>query len=40
MIELKEDQLLTYMRLTRSAVGLLINFNVPTLKQSIRRFVL
>ncbi len=35
-----EAQLLTYMRLTRSAVGLLINFNVPTLKQGIRRLVL
>lgn len=35
-----EAQLLTYMRLTQSAVGLLINFNVPTLKQGIRRLVL
>lgn len=35
-----EAQLLTYMRLTHCRVGLLINFNVPTLKQGIKRMVL
>ncbi len=33
-------QLLTYMRLTGCKVGLLINFNVPVLKQGIERLVL
>jgi len=35
-----EAQLLTYLRLTGCKVGLLINFNVPVLKQGIRRLVL
>ncbi len=35
-----EAQLLTYMKLTKCRVGLLINFNVPVLKQGIKRFVL
>jgi GxxExxY protein len=35
-----EAQLLTYMRLTGCRVGLLINFNVPVLKQGIKRMVL
>jgi GxxExxY protein len=35
-----DAQLLTYMRLTKSSVGLLINFNVPVLKNGIRRKVL
>jgi len=33
-------QLLTYMRLGGWRVGLLINFNVPTLRHGIRRLVL
>jgi GxxExxY protein len=33
-------QLLTYLRLSGLHVGLLINFNVPTLKSGIRRLVL
>jgi hypothetical protein len=32
--------LLTYMKLAQIATGLLINFNVPLLKQGIKRFVL
>ena len=32
-----EAQLLTYLRLTGLKVGLLINFNVPVLKQGIKR---
>ncbi len=35
-----EAQLLTYMKLTECKVGLLINFNVPVLKQGIKRMVL
>jgi GxxExxY protein len=32
-------QMLTYLKLTRFPVGLLINFNVPLLKQGIKRVV-
>ncbi len=35
-----EAQLLTYMKLAGVGVGLLINFNVPKLKDGIKRFVL
>ena len=35
-----ESQLMTYMKLTGCRVGLLINFNVPTLKDGIKRMVL
>jgi GxxExxY protein len=35
-----EAQLLTYMKLTKCRVGLLINFNVPILKQGVKRMVL
>ncbi len=35
-----ESQLLTYMKLTGCKVGLLINFNVPVLKNGIKRMVL
>jgi GxxExxY protein len=35
-----EAQLLTYLKLTGCRVGLLINFNVPVLKDGIRRRVL
>jgi hypothetical protein len=35
-----EAQLLTYMKLTHCRVGLLLNFNVPILKQGIKRLVL
>ena len=35
-----EAQLLTYMKLTHSRVGLLINFNVPVLTRGIKRMVL
>jgi len=34
-----EAQLLTYMKLTGCKIGLLINFNVPVLKQGIKRMV-
>jgi GxxExxY protein len=35
-----EAQLLTYVRLGQWKVGLVINFNVPVLKDGIRRRVL
>jgi GxxExxY protein len=35
-----EAQLLTYLRFSRTHVGLLINFNVPVLKSGIKRMVL
>ena len=35
-----EAQLLTYLKLTGIKVGLLINFNVPVLKEGIKRLVL
>ena len=40
LLPVHDSQLLTYMRLTNSRVGLLINFNVPVLKDGIRRKVL
>lgn len=33
-------QLLTYMKLAKVSVGLIINFNVAILKDGIKRFVL
>ena len=40
VLPLHEQQLLTYMKLGGWKVGLLINFNVPLLKQGIKRRVL
>jgi GxxExxY protein len=40
LLPIHESQLLTYMKLTKSRVGLLINFNVPILKSGIKRRVL
>ncbi len=40
ILPIHEAQLLTYLRLTRCEVGLLINFNVPMLKEGIVRRVL
>ena len=34
-----EAQLLTYLRLSGMKVGLIINFNVPVLKERIKRLV-
>ena len=39
VLPIHEAQLLTYLRLTRAQVGLLINFNVEILKEGIRRRV-
>jgi len=35
-----EAQLLTYLKLTSLKIGLLINFNVPVLKEGIKRLIL
>ncbi len=40
LIPLYDAQLLTYLRLTNIKVGLLINFNVPVLKEGIKRLSL
>jgi GxxExxY protein len=39
-LPIHEAQLLTYLRLSRKRIGLLINFNVPVLKDGIVRRVL
>lgn len=38
--QIHEAQLLTYLKLTGIKIGLLINFNVPILKQGIKRLAL
>ena len=40
MLPVFEAQLLTYMKLTQKRLGLLINFNVPRIKDGIKRMVL
>ncbi|HSU68246.1 MAG TPA: GxxExxY protein [Tepidisphaeraceae bacterium] len=40
MIPVFEAQILTYLRLTGHTLGLLINFNVPLIKDGIKRVVL
>ena len=40
ILPVHEAQLLTYMRLTRSRLGFLLNFNVTRLRDGIRRRVL
>ena len=40
ILPVHEAQLLTYLKLTELRLGFLINFNVPLLKQGIKRFVL
>jgi len=39
LIPIYEAQLLTYLRLSGIGLGLLLNFNVPVLKQGIKRLV-
>ena len=39
LLPIHEAQLLTYLKLYKRSVGLLINFNVPVLKQGIKRLV-
>ena|SRR5262249_20890029 len=40
LLPIHEAQLLTYLRLSKTHVGLLINFNVRVLKDGIKRMVL
>ncbi len=40
IIPVHEAQLLTYLKLTGKRLGFLINFNVPLLKNGIKRIVL
>lgn len=40
MLPVYEAQILTYMKLARKPLGLLINFNVPLVKDGIKRFKL
>jgi GxxExxY protein len=40
LLPVHEAQLLTYLKLTRKRLGFLINFNVVTIKEGIRRFAL
>jgi GxxExxY protein len=40
LLPVHEAQLLTYLRLSKTHVGLLINFNVPVLKDGLKRMVL
>jgi GxxExxY protein len=39
VLPVHEAQILSYLRLANKRVGLLINFNVPILKQGFKRFV-
>lgn len=40
LLPVHEAQLLTYLRLSRTRVGLLLNFNVPVLVNGLKRMVL
>ena len=40
MYPLFESQLLTYLRLSNKRLGFLINYNVPLIKNGIKRFVI
>lgn len=40
LLPVHEAQLLTYLKLSRRHVGLLVNFNVPLLKDGLKRMVL
>ena len=39
LLPIHEAQVITYLRLTKKWLGLLINFNTPLLKDGIKRFV-
>ncbi len=39
LLRLHQAQLLTYLKLSKRSLGLLINFNVPLLKEGIKRIV-
>jgi len=40
LLPIHEAQLLTYLRLAQIRTGLLLNFNVPVLRDGIKRMVL
>jgi GxxExxY protein len=40
LLPVHEAQLITYLRLCKTRVGLLLNFNVPVLKDGMKRMVL
>jgi len=40
ILPVHEAQILTYLKLTKMEVGLIINFHVPVLRDGIKRFVL
>jgi GxxExxY protein len=40
LLPIHEAQLLTYLRLSKTHVGLLLNFNLPVLKDGMKRMVL
>ena len=40
LLPVHESQVLTYLKLTRLSTGLLFNFNVPVLKDGMRRLLL
>ncbi len=40
LLRVHEAQVLTYLKLSRCRLGFLMNFNVPLMKQGIRRFIL
>jgi len=40
LLKIHEAQILTYMKLAKVNLELLMNFNVPILKRGIKRFVL
>jgi GxxExxY protein len=39
ILPVHEAQILSYLRLSKKSCGLLINFNVPVLKQGFKRFI-
>jgi GxxExxY protein len=40
LLPVHEAQLLSYMRMSKTPLGLLINFNVPVLKNGVKRMIL
>ena len=40
LLPVHEAQVLTYLKLTNRRIGLLINFNVPVLKEGLQRIIL
>jgi GxxExxY protein len=40
LMPINEAQILSYLKLSRKRLGFLINFNVPRIKEGIRRFAL